>query len=291
MKLCTYRIGSNSRAGIVAAGKVFKTNYNSMNDLLIDCQNDFSKIIIKDNGTPLESLTLLACLPHPNSLRDFYAFEDHVKNARKKRGGGDVPPEWYEFPAFYFANHNAIVAPFANVKRPSGTTQLDYELEVACIIGKSGVDIPASEAEKHIAGYTIMNDWSARDVQMKEMKVGLGPAKGKDFATTFGSLLVTPDELADKKINGRLSLEMEVRVNGKRYGGGNFNSIHYTFAQMIERASHNCRLSAGDVIGSGTIGTGCILELDNEKFPYLKTGDVVEMEVECLGTIRNKVVA
>ncbi len=244
---------------------------------------------------PLSRVRLFAPLPFPRSVRDFYAFEQHVKAARALRGL-EMIPEWYEIPVFYFSNHNAIFGPDDDIPKPCATQELDYELEVACVIGRPGRDIPVEEAESYIAGYMIMNDWSARDIQRKEMKLNLGPAKGKDFATSFGPALVTPDELADRRIvrEGKGSvydLTMTARINGREFSRGNFKDIYYTFAQMIAYASQDTMLYPGDVLGSGTVGTGCILELGPETTGgWLKPGDVVELEVERLGVLRNRVV-
>lgn len=244
---------------------------------------------------PLNRVRLFAPLPFPRSVRDFYAFEQHVKAARALRGL-EMIPEWYEIPVFYFSNHNAIFGPDDAIPKPRATQELDYELEIACVIGKPGQDIPVEEAESYIAGYMIMNDWSARDIQRKEMKLNLGPAKGKDFATSFGPALVTPDELADRRIvrEGKGSvydLAMTARVNGRELSRGNFKDIHYTFAEMIAYASQDTMLYPGDVLGSGTVGTGCILELRPETTGgWLKPGDVVELEVERLGVLRNRIV-
>lgn len=202
-------------------------------------------------------------------------------------------PEWYDFPVFYFSNAAAFSGHKAEIHRPKATVRLDYELEIACVIGKAGVDIPVDRAAEHIAGFAILNDWSARDLQLEEVKVGLGPAKGKDFATSMGPWLVTPDELEDVKITGakgdRYDMTMVARVNGVEYSRGNFRDIHYTFAEMIARASADCPLYPGDVIGSGTVGTGCLLELGEEKGGWLKPGDVIELEVERLGVLRNSI--
>lgn len=229
------------------------------------------------------------------SLRDFYAFEQHVKTARASRGL-DVVPEWYEFPVFYFSNHQAIFQHNDVVPMPRYTQALDYELEIAFIIGKGGINISASEAMNHIAGFTVMNDWSARDIQMREMKVGLGPAKGKDFGTSLGPVMVTPAELATYEIGSgadvRYNLTMQARVNGHVLSQGNAKDIHFTFAQMIERASADVMLVAGDVIGSGTVGTGCLLELGGPKSAlgrWLQPNDVVELEIEGIGTLRNMI--
>jgi fumarylacetoacetate (FAA) hydrolase len=207
-----------------------------------------------------------------------------------------VPAEWYEIPVFYFTNHQAIFGPTDQVKRPKLCQALDFELEMAAVIGRRGCDIPAGEADAYVAGFMIMNDWSARDLQMKEMKVMLGPAKGKDFATTLGPYFVTPDELSDKRIDrgdrGSVhALEMIGRLNGKEVSRGNLKDITFTFAQMIERASADVWLYPGDVIGSGTVGTGCLLELTKAQGPWLQPGDVVELEIERLGIMRNEVIA
>lgn len=229
------------------------------------------------------------------SLRDFYAFEQHVKTARANRGLGMIP-EWYQFPVFYFCNHQAIYRHDEIVPRPCHTQWLDYELEIAFMIGKAGRNIPAAVAMDYIAGFTIMNDWSARDTQRHEMRVGLGPAKGKDFATSLGPALVTPDELIDWQIGEgadlRYDLTMVARVNGQELSCGNTKDIYFTFAQMIERASADATLYPGDVIGSGTVGTGCLLELGGDQSAlgrWLKPGDVVELEIDQLGILRNVV--
>src|SRR5712692_2801317 len=166
--------------------------------------------------TIARSVTLRSPIPHPPNLRDFYGFEDHVKAARARRGL-EIPPEWYEFPAFYYSNPSVVFGPEDGIPYPSYTKALDFELEIACIIGRTGVDIPENEAESYIAGYTIMNDWSARDIQQREMKIGLGPAKAKDFATSLGPWIVTADELQDRKSGpARFDLRMKAAVNGKQ---------------------------------------------------------------------------
>jgi fumarylacetoacetate (FAA) hydrolase len=237
----------------------------------------------------LDEVQLLSPLPLPRSVRDFYAFEQHVKTSRARRGLGMIP-EWYQIPVFYFSNHRAIKGHEAPVKKPSYTEWLDFELEVACVIGKRGKNIRREDALGHIAGFTIMNDWSARDVQREEMAVGLGPAKGKDFATSLGPCLVTLDELEDRRRGEHWDLKMTARVNGRQVSEGNLKDLYWSFAQMIERASQECELVPGDVIGSGTVGTGCILELGPETVPWLKPGDVVELEVERIGVLRNRIV-
>jgi 2-keto-4-pentenoate hydratase/2-oxohepta-3-ene-1,7-dioic acid hydratase in catechol pathway len=236
----------------------------------------------------LEDATLKAPIPIPVSIRDFYAFEEHVRTARRKRGL-DVVPEWYDVPVFYFTNHLAVKGPDEAVAGPAECEWLDYELEIACVIGKEGRNIAKEDAEDHIFGYFIMNDWSARDIQKHEMKVGLGPAKGKDFATSFGPYLVTKDELETRRSGDRFDMKMTAKVNGKLLSEGNFKDIHYTFADIIERASKDVTLYPGEVIGSGTVGTGCILELGTETHRWLRAGDEVELEIEGLGVLRNTV--
>ncbi len=223
---------------------------------------------------------LKAPLPRPASIRDFYAFEQHVKKGFEKRGE-EMPKEWYEFPAYYKGAHWSVIGPDEDVQWPSFTEKFDYELELAVIIGKLGRNIPESEAKNYIAGYTVMNDFSARDIQRKEMKVRLGPAKGKDFATAIGPVLVTPDEIGDP-----YNLNMTARINGEIWSEGNSGSITHSFEKMIAFASQDETLSPGDLIGSGTVGTGCGLELDR----WVKPGDVMELEIEKIGILRNKVV-
>jgi fumarylacetoacetate (FAA) hydrolase len=239
---------------------------------------------------PTANVKLQAAIDKPTSLRDFYAFETHVKTANQNRGR-DVPAEWYEFPVFYYNNPHAVYGHEDTIPYPSYTEALDYELEIACVIGTAGIDIKAEDAEKHIFGYMIFNDWSARDVQRKEMKVGLGPAKGKDFAKSFGPYLVTADELSDRHTErpGVYDLEMVARVNGVERSRGNMKDLYWSFGQMIERASQDVWLQPGDVIGSGTVGTGCLLELTKGDGPWLQPGDVVELEIERLGVLRNTI--
>jgi fumarylacetoacetate (FAA) hydrolase len=225
------------------------------------------------------------------SLRDFYAFEQHVKTCRAHRGLGMVP-QWYEVPVFYFSNPVAIIGDGDPVWAPHGSQALDYELELACVVGTAAKNLPADDsAMKCLAGFTIMNDWSARDLQRAEMAIGLGPSKSKDFATSLGRL--TPfTALQDCYRDGRLHLEMVARVNGKEYSRGNAGSMHWTWPQILAHASRDTELRPGDVIGSGTVGTGCILELTPEAMGgWLKPGDHVELEIERLGILRNPVIA
>jgi fumarylacetoacetate (FAA) hydrolase len=238
----------------------------------------------------LDAVRLVAPVRRPPTLRDFYAFEQHVKAGNAIRGR-EIPPQWYEIPVFYFSNPTSIIGPGDAVRAPKASQALDYELEVACVIGKSGRDIAPEEAGDYIAGYLIFNDWSARDLQRQEVAVGLGPAKGKDFASSFGPMLVTPDDLADRHAGrpGVYNLTMTARVNGVERSRGNWSDLHHSFGDMIARASADATLYPGDLIGSGTVGTGCLLELTKAQGPWLQSGDVVELEIERLGVLRNTV--
>ncbi|MGD9899737.1 MAG: fumarylacetoacetate hydrolase family protein [Calditrichaceae bacterium] len=222
---------------------------------------------------------------NPPSFRDFYAFEQHVKTARALRKLRMIP-EWYEFPVFYFSNPNAFLGHGQSLRKPEYTRELDYELEIACIIGRQGRDIQPENAADYIAGYSILNDWSARDIQRQEMRVGLGPAKGKDFASSLGPYLVTPDEIEGLRKNKGYLLKMTAKRNGRLLSEGNFADITYSFEEMIARASQGVTLFPGDVIGSGTVGTGCILELRPEQAGgWIEKGDLVELEIDRLGIL------
>jgi fumarylacetoacetate (FAA) hydrolase len=230
-------------------------------------------------------------LPAIASIRDFYAFEQHVATCRRHRGL-EMIPQWYEVPVFYFSNPAGVIGHEAEVYSPRNSHALDYELELACVIGKESCDLPDDDtALEAVAGFTIMNDWSARDLQRVEMAVGLGPSKGKDFATSLGPELVTFDELADRYHDGRFDLEMTASVNGRLLSRANSSSMYWTWPQLLAHASRDATLRPGDVLGSGTVGTGCILELTPEAADgWLKPGDLVELTIERLGTLRNRVV-
>ncbi|MFF4117945.1 fumarylacetoacetate hydrolase family protein [Streptomyces sp. NPDC001714] len=246
--------------------------------------------------TPIHSVRLLPPL-QPPTVRDFAAFEEHVEGVvRSVSGGGVVEPEWYEAPAFYFTNPYALTGAHDDVPVPPGSHVLDFELEVATVIGKDGASLTPEEARDHVFGYTVLNDWSARDLQGREMKVGLGPAKGKDFATTLGPWLVTADELdAYRDDEGFLQLDMRVSVNGTEVGQDLLSNMSWTFEELIAYASRGTWVKAGDVLGSGTCGNGgCLGELWGRRGtrtpPPLEPGDIVEMTVEGIGSIRNRVV-
>jgi fumarylacetoacetate (FAA) hydrolase len=230
-------------------------------------------------------------VPDPRTLRDFYAFEQHVKTCRAQRGL-DMVPEWYKFPVFYFSNPTTLKGHNEPVRRPVATRELDFELEIAAVIGKEVQDVSGNEADQAIFGFTVMNDLSARDLQRDEMKCGLGPAKGKDFATAIGPAVVTCDEIADRRVGpGRYDLTMTARKNGRELSRGNMKNLYFDFTQIIARASQHATLFPGDVIGSGTVGTGCILELGPANTGgWLEPGDVIELEIERIGVLRTPII-
>jgi fumarylacetoacetate (FAA) hydrolase len=242
---------------------------------------------------PLNQVRLLAPLDRPPSVRDFFAFEDHVRNSRAGQGLG-VDPGWYERPLFYFSNPAAIFGPDDEIGVPRDCRALDYELEVACVIGREAADLDPDDPATIdvIAGFTILNDWSARDLQAREMTQNLGPAKGKDFATSLGPCVVTADEFGGVSA-GKPQATMVARVNGAEKSRGALAGIYFSWPAMLAYASANTRLMPGDVLGSGTCGTGCLLEWrmtgHRDTHPWLRPGDIVELEVEHIGVLRNKV--
>ncbi|GIV53869.1 MAG: fumarylacetoacetase [Candidatus Kapaibacterium sp.] len=272
-----------------------------LGDAALECARELihlaSTIDVSGALVPIEQAQLAAPIPRPSSLRDGYAFRQHVEAARRNRGLPMIP-EFDEIPIFYFSNHHAVTGPGDVHVQERHCEQLDFELECAIVIGKEGRNIPAEHADEYIAGYMVMNDWSARALQMHEMKLNLGPAKGKDFATSLGPFLVTRDELRQHAIPSphgeRYNLSMVARINGQEVSRGNLADMHWTFAQIIERASYGVTVYPGDVIGSGTCGTGCLLELNGSKVfdppRWLQPGDIVECEIERLGVLRNRIV-
>jgi fumarylacetoacetate (FAA) hydrolase len=250
-------------------------------------------------------LNILAPVPQPSSCRDGYAFRQHVAAARRNR---KVPmiEEFDQYPIFYFTNHNAIQGPGEIVCMPDHFQKLDFELEAAIVIGKKGRNITAADADNYIAGYMIMNDMSARTLQMEEMLLNLGPAKGKDFSTVVGPFMITPDELEPYKIQAKpnhtgnnYNLSMKCWVNGVQVSEGNMGDMDWTFAEIVERCAYGVDILPGDVIGSGTVGTGCFLELNgtgllndpNYQVQWLQPNDVVTMEIENLGKLENTIKA
>jgi len=260
--------------------------------------------LAKQSNTAFSSTPILAPVPHPTSCRDGYAFRQHVAAARRNRKV-DMIPEFDQYPIFYFTNHNSIQGPGDIVCMPDHFEKLDFELEAAIVINKKGRNIPANQADQYIGGLMIMNDMSARRLQMEEMLLNLGPAKGKDFSTVIGPMLVTLDELTAFEIpckenhTGKAwNLKMTCNVNGVQVSAGNLGDMDWTFAEIIERCSYGVNVHPGDVIGSGTVGTGCFLELNgtgklndpNYTEQWLQAGDVVEMEIDGLGLLSNTIV-
>ncbi len=319
MKLVSYRTEYNEHLGVFINGSIY--NLNSCNKLIPDNMGLFLKegeelmILAKKVDEDIKNgklkakhevfYELLAPVPSPTSCRDGYAFRQHVATARRNRKV-EMIPEFDQYPIFYFTNHNAIQGPGELECMPDHFQKLDFELEAAIVIGKKGKNIRAAEADNYIAGYMIMNDMSARVLQMEEMVLNLGPAKGKDFSTIIGPWLVTPDELEpylkETKPNHtgkQYNLTMKCWVNGIQVSEGNMGDMDWTFAEIIERCSYGVDVLPGDVIGSGTVGTGCFLELNgtgllndpNYKAQWLKAGDSVEMEITGLGRLSNTIKA
>jgi len=322
MKLLSYLKEGHEQLGILINELVYDMEVlhpdlpNSMNMFLNYWEDSFpmaqaGELLLKEGtrtsnkGIPLNELTLLAPVPFPTSCRDGYAFRQHVAAARRNRKV-DMIPEFDQYPIFYFTNHHSITGPGEIKCMPDHFEKLDFELEAAIVISKYGRNIKAEDADEYIGGLMIMNDLSARQLQMEEMLLNLGPAKGKDFATAIGPWLVTLDELQPFEISPKQNhtgknwnLRMQCRVNGKQVSDGNTGDMDWTFAEIIERASYGVDLYPGDVIGSGTVGTGCFLELNgtgkltdpNYTEQWLQPDDVVEMEIEGLGILSNKIIA
>lgn len=314
MKLSTYTLKKSNKEliGLLKKDSLINLNvfFGEISLLELIQLPDWKELIInktKSNNLTihkLEEVKLLAPIPRPNSLRDAYAFRQHVETSRRNRGL-EMIKEFDDFPVFYFSNHNAIFGPNDDIEcMPSHFEKLDYELEIAILIGKEGRNIKAKNAKEYIAGFMIMNDMSSRGLQMKEMKLNLGPAKGKDFASVLGPYLVTRDELLGNVINEddsgcNYNLEMTCSVNGKLLSKGNLKDMAWSFEKIIERVSYGATIYPGDIIGSGTVGTGCLLEINgtnklkHSDFTemWLKENDVVEMEIENLGKITNKIIS
>ena len=311
MKLLSYKIPENQthQIGVVQDDSIYNLNTFfgdiSLIDLfqIEDYQRKVENYISFENKVEhkINNVVFLPPIPKPNSFRDAYAFRQHVETCRKNRGTKMVS-EFDQFPVFYFSNHNSMYADGQEIEiMPDHFNKLDYELEFAITIGTGGKNILAKDAEQHIAGFCILNDISARTLQMEEMKLNLGPAKGKDFANVIGPYLVTKDELDTKSIDTpfgkKYDLKMQCFVNGELLSEGNAKNMNWTFAEIIERASYGVELFPGDIIGSGTVGTGCLLELNGtnkrKKTDYiekwLKDGDEIKMNIEGLGSISNKI--
>ncbi|GLY29736.1 fumarylacetoacetate hydrolase family protein [Kineosporia sp. NBRC 101731] len=300
MRFATWAVGGSAVAGVVSdAGVHAFSDSISMLDLVrrgLPAALELGAATLRNPPEPLNTVRLLPPL-QPPSVRDFVAFEEHVEGVVRSVGGdAGVVPEWYQAPTFYFTNPHTLIGAHDDVPVPPGCSLLDFELEVAAVVGESGSSLTVPEAEQAIFGYTVMNDWSARDLQRREMRVSLGPAKGKDFATTLGPWLVTADEMAPfRDEEGFLSSSMRVSVNGEAVGRDRLSNMGWPFAELVAYASRGSMVRAGDVLGSGTCGNGgCLAELwgrrgVQEPAP-LKPGDVVEMSVEGIGSIANRVV-
>ncbi|MEU6412913.1 fumarylacetoacetate hydrolase family protein [Microbispora sp. NPDC046933] len=291
MRLATFEHQGHRRGGIVEGDRLHP--FPEGTDLL-DLVSG-GAIPATGAAVPLAEVRLLPPI-EPRSVRDFVAFEEHVEGVRRSvSGAAGVPDAWYEAPTFYFTNPYAMIGAHEEVAIPPGCAALDFELEVAVVIGRQGGDLSPEQARDHIFGYTIFNDWSARDLQSREMQVGLGPCKGKDFATTLGPWLVTADELEPyRDPDGFLRLALTAEVNGKVVGADLLSNMGWTFEDMVAYASRGTEVRPGDVLGSGTCGNGgCLAELwgrcDRRDPPPLKPGDVVTLTVEGIGTISNTV--
>lgn len=248
----------------------------------------------KQQRLPIDQATFAVPVA-PRAMRDFLVFEAHITGMKKgEPGDGTVPEEWYEFPAFLFMNPWSLVPTGADIPIPPFAQKLDFELEVAAIVKDTVRDVPLEEAAEHIAGYCIFNDWSARDIQGKEMRIGVGPSKGKDFANTLGPWITTPEELEPFREGDRYALEMSVAINGEVVGTDNLRNMSWSFDEMLVHASRDAWVGAGDVLASGTASTGALSERWSRSGeltpPPLKVGDVVTMTVEGLGTIENRIV-
>lgn len=291
MRLATYHHLGRTRHGLVTGETVQPIAVGDLWALLR------GEEAAEPDGDPvaLTDVRLRAPL-QPATFRDFMTFEQHVEGtSRAMHDGGQPPESWYEAPAFYFSSPYSVLGPFDDVPVPPGCRVFDFEFEVAAVVGKPGRDLTPEQAGSHIAGYTILNDWSARDIQLQEMAIKLGPVKGKDSATTLGPYLVTPDELAGFRRGGFLDLGMEVAVNGLVLGRDSLANMAWTFEEMVAYASRGSWVMPGDVLGSGTCGTGSLVELwgryGEDAHRPLRPGDRVTMTAQGLGYISNQVVA
>jgi 2-keto-4-pentenoate hydratase/2-oxohepta-3-ene-1,7-dioic acid hydratase in catechol pathway len=295
MRFATYEHQGRRRCGVVdgAAVRPFPEGIGLLDLIRSDRLGDPPPT---ESVVPLEEVRLRAPL-QPPTVRDFVTFEEHVEGVRRSiDGAAGVPEAWYEAPTFYFTNPYAVIGPHDDVPVPPGSRVLDFELEVAVVVGREGRDLSPGRARDHIAGYTLFNDWSARDLQGREMRVGLGPCKGKDSATTLGPFLVTPDELEPyRDTDGFLRLGLTAEVNGEVIGRDLLSNMSWTFEEMIAYASRGTYVRPGDVLGSGTCGNGgCLAELwgvrGEQAPPPLKVGDTVTLTAEVLGSVSNTIV-
>ena len=305
MRIATWSHDGVTRAGVVHHDRVHAlpdgvTTLDLVRTGLARALETGRRLVADTPGVPLTDVRLLPPI-QPPAMRDFVAFEEHVEGVVKSVSeGAGVVPEWYEAPTFYFTNPHTLVATGDDVAAPSGSRALDFELEVAAVIGavdgSDGRDLDPAAAREHIFGYTILNDWSARDLQRREMKVSLGPCKGKDFANTLGPWILTADELEDlHDDDGFLALELSASINGEKFGRDLLSNMGWPFAELVAYASRDSRVAPGDVLGSGTSAGGCLAEAwgraGSQTPPPLAPGDVVRLEVERIGAVENAVVA
>ncbi len=302
MKWVTFQVPTalgTDRVGVVSDGQIFALAPDlKLIDIIAGGQDNVQQYGLEALRSAVEifqlaDIRLRPPIPNPPSIRDFSSFHEHLSVALRN-GGGSLSDEWFEAPVFYFTSPNNLFAHGEIVRVPGDTSKMDYELEVCCVIGRGGIDIAPENALDHVAGYTIFNDWSARDLQAAEKRrLPIGPGKGKDASTSLGPYLVTPDELADRTTKTGFDLVMTAYVNGKEYSRGNWSSLYWSFAEMIAFASRSSPLVPGDIIAAGTVGTGCILERSGthgvDEYPWLKEGDAVELKIERIGTLGNTV--
>src|SRR5579883_714226 len=299
MKLVTYDVGVGPRAGVIVEDQVVDVSAllgarRTLRDVraLLELGEDALERVRESlrKAAPrvaLDGVRLRAPVLQPPTVRDFFAFESHASGD----GTRQLADAWYRLPIFYFSNPLRIFGPDDEVPYPSASNRLDYELELGCVIGREGSNVREKDALDHIAGFTIFNDWSARDLQYDEMAGRLGPAKGKDAATSLGPWLVTTDEMEPYLRDGRLQVRCSLRVNGEQWMDSHGGGMHHTWGSFVERASRDSRIAPGDVFGSGTVSGGTIGEAIRKGYParYLEPGDLVEMEVEGIGVLRNRV--
>jgi len=277
MKLGTAIVG-NDRKFIRKINRWEFTDVTPNNTMLIDYNYEFREL----NGDIIFNIPV----PEIQNVRDFYSFESHVKNSRKRRGL-DMEPEWYNIPAYYYQNRSSVLPTEREIKYPSFTKQLDLEVELAFVIGKSGINLSRENAIDNVLGFMLANDWTARDIQKSEMKIGLGPSKSKDFATSLGPYITTIDELSHKIERGRIYLEIELFINGVKIRTLSTDDMYWTINDLVSYASKDCEIKLGDVFMTGTLAGGSQAELDED---FLKKGDLVEIRSKELGILKNKVV-
>jgi 2-keto-4-pentenoate hydratase/2-oxohepta-3-ene-1,7-dioic acid hydratase in catechol pathway len=300
MRISTFRTPDDvmERAGVWRQGRLHAIpGAPRLIDLLGDDGSRLraaADLAMRQPGMEPGDVELLPPVPMPPSIRDFMAFEDHVVTSMAAIGL-TLDPIWYEQPAFYFTNPAAVHPARADVAISPGSIAFDYELEVAAVIGQGGTDLHPTEALRHVAGFMLFCDWSARDLQAAEMKINLGPSKGKDSATSFGPWLVTTDELGPLATRNGYDVDLSAAVNGVDYSRGTLADLYWSFSQMVAYASRGTRLVPGDVIGSGTVNSGCILELSrvhgSDAYPYLQPGDLVRLDGGLLGSLEGRIVA